>query len=85
METEMHEIKATLKRIEDSSADTVRIVKRTEQAVFGDEQIGLTGLVNDMRGLKRWRSTTMLKASAVGGVVGGAVIGLKAAVAKLFS
>lgn len=74
-ESEMKEIKATLQRIEISST-------RTEQAVFGDEKIGLTGLVNDMKQLKVWRSQTMLKASIIGGAVGGSIIGLKSLLAK---
>jgi hypothetical protein len=74
-EEEMKEVQDTLKRIESSTA-------RTEQAVFGDEKIGLIGLVGEVKSLKEWRGATMLKASLIGGAVGGSIIGLKTLLVK---
>lgn len=72
------EVKDQLNRIEAST-------KRTEMAVFGDKEVGLNGLVNDVQDMKVWRGKIMLKAAAAGGVVSAVVMGGKAAVAKLFS
>jgi hypothetical protein len=74
-EEEKKEMRETLTRIEVST-------KKTELAVFGDESVGFVGLVGEVKSLKAWRGATMLKASAVGGVVGGAIIGVKSLVAK---
>ena len=66
-----------LKRIEQST-------KRTEQAVFGDEDIGLHGLVNDMREMKDFRRTLTIKAVGISAAITASVIGAKSALAKLF-
>lgn len=68
--------RAMLKRIEQST-------KRTEQAVFGDEDIGLHGLVNDMREMKDFRRNLTVKAVGISGAVSATVLGAKAFLAKL--
>jgi len=65
-----------LKRIEQST-------KRTEQAVFGDEAIGLHGLVNDMSDMKEFRRNLTVKAVGISGAVSATVLGAKAFLAKL--
>lgn len=71
------EDRAMLKRIEQST-------KRTEQAVFGDEDIGLPGLVNDMREMKEFRRNLTLKAVGISAAITATVIGAKSALAKWF-
>lgn len=66
-----------LKRIEQST-------KRTEQAVFGDEDIGLHGLVNDMREMKDFRRNLTLKAVGISAAITASFIGAKSAIAKWF-
>lgn len=73
----MQEIRDQLDRIEKST-------KRTEQAVFGDEAIGLAGLVKDVKDIKAERQTQAIKAAGVAGLVSGAVIGGKAVLSKIF-
>lgn len=72
------DIKEQLDRIESSS-------KRIEQAVFGDDRIGLPGLVHDMNEQKQWRGKLLLKAATAGGLVSGAVLGGKALLAKILN
>jgi hypothetical protein len=73
----MHdEIKDQLNRIESST-------KLIEQAVFGNEQIGLTGLVSDVKDLKKERQAAAVKAATIGGIVAGSIIGIKALFGKL--
>lgn len=72
----MDEMKKQLNRIETST-------RRTEQAVFGDEAIGLTGLVNDVKGMKSDRQKAAVKAAGIGGVVAGAIMGGKALLTAL--
>lgn len=71
------EDRAMLKRIEQST-------KRTEQAVFGDEDIGLPGLVNDMRKTKEFERNLTIKAVGVSAAITATIIGAKSALAKLF-
>jgi hypothetical protein len=68
-------IKQQLNRIEAST-------KRTEQAVFGDEEIGLKGLVQDMRAIQQEKQAAALKAAGIGGMVAGAIMGGKALIGK---
>jgi hypothetical protein len=74
----MDDIKDQLNRIEAST-------KRTEQAVFGDEAIGLKGLVHDVREMQREKQVAALKAAGVGGMVAGAILGGKQLLAKWLS
>lgn len=69
--------RAMLKRIEQST-------KRTEQAVFGDEEIGLHGLVNDMREMKDFRRNLTIKAVGISAAITAGVIGAKSYISKLF-
>jgi hypothetical protein len=71
-----HEIKQQLDRIEGST-------NSIKQAVFGDEQIGLTGLVADVKDLKKERQAAAIKSATIGGIVAGAIIGAKALFGKL--
>lgn len=73
----MEEIKKQLDRIEASTT-------RTEQAVFGDERIGLQGLVKEVHEQKKWRESLTVKMAVVSGVVSGAVVGGKTLLAKIF-
>lgn len=41
--------------------------RKTNQALFGDEQLGLKGLVAEMAELKEWRAKVMLNAAAISG------------------
>jgi hypothetical protein len=72
----MDDIKDQLDRIEKST-------KRTEQAVFGDDAIGLPGLVHDVRGMQKEKQAASLKAAGIGGMVAGAILGGKALLTKL--
>ncbi len=72
----MDEIRAQLTRIEGST-------KRTEQAVFGDGDLGLTGLVGDMAEVKKWRSGLILRTTGIIGIFTGAVLGTKAIITFL--
>ena len=67
------ETKKQLNRIEVST-------KRTEQAVFGDKDIGLNGLVNDVQDMKVWRGRIMKKAAGAGGAVSALIMGAKVAI-----
>lgn len=61
---------------------------KTNQALFGDETIGLTGVVKDLNALKHWRNEVTMKTSYVAGVVAvistAAVITGKAVITALF-
>jgi hypothetical protein len=70
------DIRAQLDRIEKST-------KRTEQAVFGDPDIGLTGLVTDVKDLKKERQAAAVKSATIGGIVAGIILGGKALLSKL--
>ena len=59
----MDDIKEQLNRIE-------RSARRTELAVFGDESLGLPGLVQDNATAKRERQANSLKAAGIGGLEG---------------
>lgn len=60
---------------------------KTNQALFGDESIGLTGVVKDINVLKHWRNEVTMKTSYVAGIVAvvssALFIGGKALLAKL--
>jgi hypothetical protein len=42
---------------------------RTNQALFGDEQLGLKGVVSELAELKEWKSKIELKTAAISGGV----------------
>lgn len=81
---DMEEIRKQLDRLEVIAKETQVSAKRTEQAVFGDQVIGLNGLVNDMKEMKSWRSSITVKTGILSGVVAGGVVGAKTLLAKLF-
>lgn len=58
-------------------------VREIKQAIKGDKNIGLNGLVNDMKEMKDWRGSITIKMAVVSGVVSGAVVGAKAFLAKI--
>lgn len=43
--------------------------ERTNQALFGDENIGLPGIVKDVQSLKHWRNEVAMRTSYIAGVV----------------
>lgn len=73
----MDGLKAQLDRIEKSTG-------RTERAVFGEEESGLPGLVNDMATMKEFREKQNLRSAWIAGAVASAVVAAKAIYAKLF-
>lgn len=48
---------------------------KTNQALFGDESIGLTGVIKDINMLKRWRNDVALKTSYIAGAVAAVISG----------
>lgn len=42
---------------------------RIVQALFGDEKIGLSGLVKDVSSLKHWRNEMAMKTSSIAGAI----------------
>lgn len=60
-------------------------IREIKLAVLGDENVGLKGLVGDMREMKAFRSSLMLRSAAVAGFVAAIVGGGKAVLAKIFS
>lgn len=60
-------------------------IREIKQAVLGDPDIGLNGLVGDVRDLKNFRSNLMLKVAAVSGFVAACFAGGKALLAKLLN
>lgn len=59
-------------------------IREIKQAVIGDKTIGLNGLVDDMKEMKEFRNKITIKMAVVSGIVSGAVLGGKAAIAKFF-
>jgi hypothetical protein len=72
-----YDVKHQLDRIEENT-------KRIMQAVFGDEAIGLTGLVEDNKEAKKWRADITKKTVGVAGLVSGGIMGGKALIIKIF-
>ncbi len=60
-------------------------IREIKLAVLGDENVGLKGLVGDMREMKAFRSSLMLRSAGVAGFVAAIVGGGKAVLAKIFS
>jgi hypothetical protein len=58
-------------------------IREIKQAVLGDPDIGLNGLVGDMKEMKEFRSNLALKVAALSGFVAAGVVGGKALIAKL--
>lgn len=42
---------------------------KTNQALFGDESIGLNGVVKDLASIKHWRNEVALKTGSMAGAV----------------
>ncbi len=57
-------------------------IREIKLAVLGDEDIGLKGVVGDMKEMKMFRSSLTLKVAAVSGFVAACVVGGKAVLAK---
>lgn len=57
------------KRLFESLARLEENQQRTNQALFGDEQIGLQGVVLDVKSLKMWRNEVVVRTSYISGVV----------------
>lgn len=56
-----------------------------ERAIFGEQDAGLAGLVNDMRDMKNFRDRQLLQAAGIAGAVTALMLGTKALLTKLFS
>jgi len=68
-EEEKHRLFEALERLETSQ-------HLTNQALFGDEKIGLKGVVQDLQSLKHWRDEVAMKTSYIAGIVAVIVTGL---------
>lgn len=53
-------------------------VREIKEAVLGNDKIGLPGLVNDVRDLKRWRSQMDLRTAGIAGFTSAVVLLVKA-------
>ena len=62
-------------------ADDIHQIK---QAVIGDKDVGLNGLVNDMASMKQWRDSITIRVAMVSGAVSASILGAKTLLAKLF-
>ncbi len=69
---------------QDEQKQMAEDIREIKQAVLGDPDIGLNGLVGDMREMKEFRSSLHLKVAGVAGAVAAVVVGGKAVLAKLF-
>lgn len=58
-------------------------IREIKQAVLGDPDIGLNGLVGDMREMKEFRSNLAVKVAFLSGIVAAAVVGVKTIVSRL--
>lgn len=61
-EDEKRRLFEALARLEESQ-------HRTNQALFGDERIGLPGVVHDVKSLKTWRNEVVVRTSYISGIV----------------
>ena len=57
-------------------------IREIKQAVLGDPDIGLNGLVGDMKEMKDFRNTLTVRVATVAGVMTGGILGIKALVLK---
>lgn len=57
------------KRLFESLARLEESQHRTNQALFGDERIGLPGVVHDVKSLKSWRNEVVVRTSYISGIV----------------
>lgn len=62
-------------------ADDVREIR---QAVIGDSKIGLPGLVNEMKTVKRWQARMDIRVATISGGVAVAVVAIKAVWSSIF-
>lgn len=58
-----------LTEIQKSLADIQQKQHLTNQALFGDETIGLNGVIQDLKSLKHWRNEVAIKTSYMAGGV----------------
>jgi hypothetical protein len=60
-----------------------QLLKDIHLAVCGNDKLGVSGLVEDVRDLKRWKSSQDIRSAGVAGIVTGVVLAVKAIFTKV--